>query len=168
MQPQFGATGFAVGLSADAAVALENHLTVGLAVDYYSYRVEATGVPIPGAPGAVADLSSELWVLPILATVTYRLPLGGELIKPYVGAGGGVFVTGVSTSPGGAGAELPETAASTVAPGGVALVGLGIPAGPGRIAAEARFNVASGEVEGASKGLSAGGSAAQAGYQLVF
>jgi hypothetical protein len=161
--PQLVAVGPAAGVDIGLAVAAHGRLVLGLAVEHFRFTFARTLVPVGNT--ARADLEATLSTTPVLFEAQARAPLVGRL-SVFAGAGAGPFFTRVETRSTGGTASLAAAGTNSVVLGGAALAGLGLSVGPGRFTVEGRYHVASGEVDGAAKDVSAGGLSAQAGYQL--
>jgi hypothetical protein len=161
--PQLGSLGPAAGVDVRLGVAANGLVGVGLAVEHLRFAYARTNVPV-GTTGR-ADLEATLAVTPVLLELEARFPIAGRL-SGFAGAGAGPFFTRVETRATGGTAGLATGGSDSIALGGAALAGLGLSVGPGRFTIEGRFHVASGEVDGAAKGVSAGGLSGQAGYEL--
>lgn len=168
--PQLAAPGLAVG----AGVALDlarfgpdghgGGVSVGLAAEHLRFSYRQVDVPV-GASHRT-DLETTLSLTPILVELEARVPLAGRLAG-YGGAGAGAVLTRVETVD--VRADLPVRGeGSALAPAAALHAGVGIGLGPGRFTVEARFHIGRGEVEGAARGLWAGGFSGTAGYELDF
>lgn len=161
--PQLGAVGPAAGLGVRVGLGQGGLFGVGLSVEHLRYAYARKNVPV-GSAGR-ADLEATLSVTPVLLELELRVPLAGRL-SGFAGAGAGPFLTWVENRATGGTAWPATTGGGAMSTGGAALAGLALDAGPGRFTIEGRFYVASGEVDGAAKGVSAGGLSGQAGYEL--
>lgn len=161
--PQLDAVGPAFGLDVGLGVLGDGRVAVGLAVDHLRFDYARSGVAVAGT--AWADLEASLAVTPVLFELEGRLPIVGGLVGFVGGAAGPVF-TRVTTRGTGGTARVPEQTRDELSLGGAVAAGLGLGLGPGRFTLEGRFHAISGEVDGAAKGVSAGGLSGQAGYEL--
>lgn len=160
--PQLHRAGIAAGAGATMGIALDGALAFGLAVEHLRFTYRLIDVPVDAYNRA--DFEATLSLTPVLAELEARFPLGAAFTA-FAGAGAGAIYTRVESR------DLRGRIATTgakgaLSPAGALHAGLGIGVGPGRLTVEGRFHVGSGEVEGAAKGVWAGGFSGLAGYEL--
>ncbi|MBI5528188.1 MAG: hypothetical protein HY897_17790 [Deltaproteobacteria bacterium] len=135
-------------------------LSVGVNAEYYApfFTAKVTST------GAASEINASYWVVPIQIEVVYTFATGIPL-RPFVGAGGGVFVVGSSLAPN----EGADGSSQTGVTGGFCvLAGAVFKIGPGDIVAELRMNQATVSLDKTMQDLHVGGVVFEGGYEFTF